>query len=335
MSVDYKDYYSILGVDRNASQQEIKKAYRKLAAKHHPDKNPDDPTAQKKFTDVGEAYEVLSDPEKRKLYDRVGADWKKYQQAGGDGSGFDWSQYARQQSGQQGRSYRVDFDFDSFGRDAGSKRGGPGSFSSFFETLFGGGDPFGAAAGQKQQRRGRSFWTGQQERSEKPADTEAEIKITLKEAFEGVTKRLRINGERVNVKIPAGIDDGKRLKLKGRGNMKVDGRRGDLFLKVRIAPEEGYERKGNDIYYDHPVDLYTAVLGGETTVQTLKGKVKLTIPAGTQGGSLFRLPGHGMPSMNNGAKPGNFYVRMQIQVPENLSDKGKKLFRQLRQEQKQ
>lgn len=319
--MEYKDYYKILGVERNASQEEIKKKYRKLAAKYHPDKNPDDPTAQKKFTDLGEAYEVLKDPEKRKLYDRAGADWKKYQQAGGGADDFDWSRY-----GGQGGQYRVNVDFDDMfaGRRSGGQGGSP--FSSFFESLFGGGDPFGGDQGQRFQRTRRS-------EPQRGRDAEAIIEISLKEAFQGVTKQFKIDGEKVKVKIPAGIEDGKRLKLKGKGSPSMTGKRGDLYLKVRVRPEDGYELKGRDIYYDHPVDLYTAVLGGKTTVPTLKGKVKLNIPAETESGRLFRLAGQGMPVMGNG-KQGDFYVRTKIDLPKNLSTKEKELFQKLAEERK-
>jgi curved DNA-binding protein len=319
--MEYKDYYKILGVDRNASQEEIKKKYRKLAAKYHPDKNPDDPTAEKKFTDLGEAYEVLKDPEKRKLYDRAGSDWKKYQQAGGGAGDFDWSQY-----GGQGQQYRVNVDFEDMfgGRGRGSQGGSP--FSSFFESLFGGGDPFGGQQGQTYQRSRRA-------EPQRGRDAEAIIEITLKEAYTGVTKQFKIDGEKVKVKIPAGIEDGKRLKLKGKGSPSAIGKRGDLYLKVRIRQEDGYERRGKDIYYDHPVDLYTAVLGGETTVPTLKGKVKLSIPAETESGKLFRLPGQGMPVMGNGTR-GDFYVRTRIDLPKNLTAKEKELFRKLAEERK-
>lgn len=314
-----------MGVNRNASQKEIKKQYRKLASKYHPDKNPDDPKAEEKFKEVGEAYEVLKDPEKRKLYDRVGSDWKKYQQAGQGANDFDWSRYAGQGAGQgRSRQYRVNMDFeDVFGGQRGRQGRGGSPFSSFFETLFGGGG-FGGTQQQAHRQTGRQAGGGQ--------DTAASVDISLKEAYQGTQKQFRINGERVNVKIPAGIRDGKKLKLKGKGNVALTGRRGDLYLKINIRPEENYEVRGNDIYHDHPIDLYTAVLGGETKVQTLDRKVKLNIPAGTQGGKLFRLSGLGMPSMNSGGKKGDFYVRIRIELPENLSQKEEKLFRELADE---
>ncbi|MGF1668921.1 MAG: DnaJ C-terminal domain-containing protein [Balneolaceae bacterium] len=320
--MEYKDYYKILGVDRNASQEEIKKKYRKLAAKYHPDKNPDDPTSEKKFKDLGEAYEVLKDPEKRKLYDEVGSDWKRYQQSGGKAHDFNWNQYAN-----AGRQYRTNINFeDIFGGRRSGESGG--SFSSFFETLFGGGDPF-SGARQHQQRRS----SARTHRTEpvKTRDQEVEVNISLKEAYTGTTKQFRIDGELVKVKIPAGIRSGKKLKLSGKGatsSTLTGGKRGDLYLKINVQEGDAYQRKGSDIYYDHPIDLYTAVLGGETTVPTMDGKIKLNIPAGTSGGKLFRLKGHGMPEMKNGKK-GDFYVRTNIEIPKNLSDKEKELFRKL------
>jgi len=323
--MEYKDYYNILGVERSASQDEIKKKYRKLAAKYHPDRNPDDPTAEKKFKELGEAYEVLKDPEKRKLYDQVGSDWKRYQQSGGRANDFNWDRYS-----DAGRQYRTNINFeDIFGRRQGqSGTGGTGnSFSSFFETIFGGGDPFGGA---RQQQQGRTSTRSRKQKTARTRDQEVDVTISLKEAYEGTTKQFRISGELVKVKIPAGIRNGKRLKLKGKGAKSAMNQRerGDLYLKVNIKEEDGYELKGNDIYYNHPVDLYTAVLGGETKVPTMSGNIKLNIPAGTSGGKLFRLKGLGMPEMNNG-KQGDFYVKTNISVPENLSEKEKEMFKKL------
>lgn len=324
--MDYKDYYNILGVERSASQDEIKKKYRKLAAKYHPDRNPDDPSAEEKFKELGEAYEVLKDPEKRKLYDKVGKDWKRYQQTGGDAHDFNWGQYSG-----AGRQYRTNVNFeDIFGKGQGGAGGGAGnSFSSFFETIFGGGDPFAGARQQQQQQR-RTSAGGQAAEMRQTRDQEADIIISLKEAYEGVTKQLRIDGELVKVKIPAGIKSGKKLKLKGKGAKPQyrGGQRGNLYLRIHIKEDEGYQLKGKDIYYNHPVDLYTAVLGGETYIPTLSGKIKLNIPEGTSGGKLFRLKELGMPEINNGKK-GDFYVKINVSVPENLSDKEKELFRKL------
>lgn len=324
--MDYKDYYKILGVSKSASQQEIKKAYRKLAAKFHPDKNPDDPGAVDKFKEVGEAYEVLKDPEKRKLYDQAGSDWKRYQRASEQsGGGFDWSQYARQQQGGGGQ-YRTRVNMDDIfgeqarGQAAGGAQGGGSPFSSFFETLFGGGF-------QQQQQQQETF---RRQKASVGEDTAANVTLPLEEIFTDTTKTFRINGERVKVKIPAGIEDGKRLKLKGRGNKsKFGASRGDLYLKIHVDVPENVERKGRDLYQDYELNLYTAVLGGSVVVPTLNGKLKLNIPEGTDNGKLFKFSGRGLPGMNGKGSKGNYYVRCSVKLPDKLSAKEKKLFKEL------
>lgn len=337
--MEYKNYYDILGVGRDASQDEIKKAYRKKAAKYHPDKNPDDPSAEEKFKEIGEAYEVLQDPEKRKLYDKVGKDWKKYQRAGGTADDFNWSQYARQGRGGGGgfgggqqQSYRVNFDVnDIFGRGGGRQGGGGSPFSSFFETLFGGAGPFGGARQQQQARGGGAAGThARRQEPDTGRDIKVDLTIPLKQAYKGTSRTVRVGDEKMKVKIPAGIEDGQRLKLKGKGaNSRRGGPRGNLYLKVQVDMPDNYERKGSDLYYDHPVDLYTAVLGGSTTVPTLDGKAKLNIPAGTSSGKLFRLKGMGMPEFGKPSRKGDLFVRVQIDTPDDLSEKEKKLFREL------
>ncbi|MCW9707106.1 J domain-containing protein [Fodinibius salsisoli] len=333
--MEYKNYYDILGVSKNASQDEIKKAYRKKAAKYHPDKNPDDKSAEDKFKEVGEAYEVLSDPEKRNLYNKAGKDWKQYQRAGGSAQDFNWSTYARRH-GQEGgfsgqQRYQRGFNInDIFEGGAQQGQGGRNSFSSFFETLFGGG---GSPFGQAQQQQARTY--SRSNRGKKSAtkkDIQANVTISLQQAYEGTSRTVRVGSEKMKVKIPAGISDGQKLKLKGKGlTGPSGGARGNLVLTVKIDMPDHYERKRDNLYLDHPVDLYTAVLGGETVVDTLGGKVKITIPAGTSSGKLFRLSGMGMPKFKSASQKGDLFARIQVQVPEKLSDKQKELFEQLSQ----
>lgn len=309
--MDYKDYYNILGVSRDASQAEIKKKYRKLAAKFHPDKNPGNKRAEAKFKEIGEAYEVLKDPEKRKLYDQVGSDWKRYQQNGGQNGGFDWSQYARQGGGQ-----RVNINMDDFFGGGRSQQGGGSPFSSFFETIFGGGDPFAGQHGHaRQQTR-----TRQRARTQ---DAEARLDVSLQDVMEGTEKQFRINGQTMKVKIPAGIESGKRLKLKDKGPS------GDLYLKIHVIETEGFKRKGNHIYQTVPLDLYKALLGGNLTVQTLQGKVKLTIPPETPNGKVFRLNGRGLPEFKNPSVRGDYFIKTEINLPSDLTEKEKELLQKL------
>ncbi|TVQ03393.1 MAG: J domain-containing protein [Balneolaceae bacterium] len=320
--MEYKDYYKTLGVSRDASQEEIRKKYRKMAAKFHPDKNPGNKRAEAKFKEIGEAYEVLKDPEKRKLYDQVGSEWKRYQQAGANPNDFNWGQYA----GRGGQ--RVDVNFEDLFGGGQRTSGGGRPFSSFFETLFGGGDPFGGAQYQTRQY---SSQAGHSPRR-KGADSVAEINVELREILEGVEKQFRVNGERVKIKIPAGIEDGKRLKLKGKGNEGVaGGTKGDLYLKIRVREPEGFERRGNDIYQKVPLDLYTALLGGTLTADTLQGKVKLTIPPGTPNGKVFRLAGRGLPEFNKPSIKGDYYIKTEIVLPENLTKEELQHFEKLRE----
>ncbi len=314
-----RDYYDILGVSRDASQKDIKKAYRKLAAKYHPDKNPDDKEAENKFKEVGEAYDVLSDPEKRKMYDRFGHDWKRYQQAGASAEDFGGWQQARGANG--GHYQRVNFNVeDLFGGGSG-QRGGGSPFSSIFEQFVGGG------RGQQ----GSQQFHRQQQQAQKGQDVEANLQIRLREAYHGGSRKVNIRGEQVKVKIPKGIRDGKRIRLKGKGRPGGrGGSHGDLYLKIKIRPEENYERRGDDLYYTHDIDLYTAVLGGKTYVPTMEGnKVKLQIPPETQNGKLFRLGGLGMPNFKNNDKHGDLYVRTNVKIPGNLSSKEKEKFKEL------
>ncbi len=315
--MDYKDYYKILGVSKKADASEIKKAYRKLASKLHPDVNPDNAEAEKKFKDVQEAYEVLKDSEKRSLYDKVGSNWKQYQQSGGRAEDFDWSRWTSQPGGfHQSTQFQGDIG-DIFGR----------GFSDFFEGLFGG--RMGGA-----QRTARSPFGGMWNAQRPGQDVEAELKISLQEAYSGSTRSFELNGQQMRVKIPRGIRDGQKLKLKGKGYSGAGGgNSGDLYLIVKIIPDARFERKDDNLYVNQTIDLYAMVLGGKIHVPTLSGSLKLTIPAGSQNDKLMRLKGQGMPVFKSD-KFGDLFVRLKVKLPTHLSSEEKELFEKLAKHQK-
>ena len=311
--MEYKDYYRTLGVSRNASEKEIKKAYRKLAQQYHPDKNPGDKAAEEKFKDINEAYEVLSDPEKRKMYDQFGSQWQQYQRAGGSMNDF-WSQWA----GQQGRSYTRTISPEEFEQMFG--RGGSG-FSDFFEMLFGG---LGRSGGFGTTGFGDSF--GRQRQTRRAPGQEHTIEITLEEAFHGSTRTLTWDGGRsINAKIPRGVKTGSKIRLSGQG---PGG--GDLYLRIKVLPHNRFERDGDNLKVRVPVDLYTAVLGGKAEVPSIDKTVKLTIPPETPNGKTFRLRGLGMPKLRQPDQRGDLYATIEVQIPQHLSEKEKSLFQQLR-----
>ncbi|MGI4021356.1 MAG: DnaJ C-terminal domain-containing protein [Janthinobacterium lividum] len=298
--MEYKDYYKILGVSKTASQDEIKKAYRKLAVKYHPDKNPNDKVAENKFKEANEANEVLSKADKRKQYDELGENWQSYQQAGG---------YANQGGGRPGSSRRGGgFSTEDF-------YDGGGQFSDFFENIFGGG----GSPGGRSSRRAASG-----------EDLTAEMHITLEEAFHGASRQVNIGDSKVNMKLKAGVGEGQVLRLKGKGEAgRGGGDNGDLLITMHILAHQKFERKENDLYFDQPIDLYTAVLGGKIPVQGISKTVNMTIAAGTDSNKTFRLKGLGMPVYKDPETFGDAYVRVVIQTPKNLSDQEKELFEQL------
>lgn len=315
--MEYKDYYKILGVSKTATQDEIKKAYRKLAVKYHPDKNKGNKEAEDKFKEVNEANEVLSDKEKRKKYDELGENWKYYEQSGNAG-GFDWSQYANQ--GNQGHtrySYEGEFG-DAFGNSG---------FSDFFETLFGGSRGFSGGT-----QRGRK---GARRASLKGEDLNAELSITLEDAYKGAEKLFDLNGQSIKLKIKPGISDGQVLKLTGKGNPGYSGgTAGDLLLKIHVLHDPLFERKGNDLYTDLRVNLYTAVLGGKASLRTFKGTTNVNIPRESQNGKVLRLQGMGMPVYGKSGQSGDLYAKIIIEIPTNLTVKEEKLFKELSEERK-
>jgi curved DNA-binding protein len=312
MPVQFRDYYETLGVPKTATEDEIRSAFRKLARKYHPDVAKDKKAAEEKFKEINEAYEVLSDPEKRKKYDQLGADWNRpggfqpppgwqgqqppgggFYQWGGDGGG-------------------VEFEF-----------GGTG-FSDFFEAFFGGG-------------RGRSAFGGFGGRAataERGADVEADIMVTLEEALNGSTRpvSLRRAGsdkvEQYQVKIPRGVREGQRIRLRGQGEAGAGGgKSGDLFLRVRLAKHPDFSVEGSDLIHEVRIQPSQAVLGGELLVPTLEGKARLKIPPGTQGGQRFRLRERGLPGVSG--KRGNLYVVAQINIPKKLTERERELWSEL------
>ena len=306
MPVEYKDYYKTLGVSKNASAEEIKKAYRKLARQHHPDVNKK-PEAEKRFKEINEANEVLSDPEKRRRYDAVGPEWERFQQGRQQPGGFQWVY-----TGQPGA--------DPFNGEA-------GGFSDFFRTLFGeGATDFDAGPlfGRPSTRRRRAV---------AGTDIEHEVEITLAEAYKGTERSVELRlpdgaTRRLSVKIPAGVRDGQRIRLAGQGAPGGGGGpAGDLFLRVRVRPHPVFARDGDDLHMDLPVALDEALLGAEVTVPTLKGRVSLRIPPETQNGRTIRLAGQGMPRPNGGH--GDLYATLKVVLPTKLNEKERELARQI------
>lgn len=308
--MDYKDYYKVLGVEKTATQDEIKKAYRKLAVKYHPDKNAGNKQAEEKFKEINEANEVLSDAAKRKKYDELGENWKYYQQSGGQEQDFDWSRYQNQGGGQQ-RTYSNQ-DFGGFGG---------GGFSDFFETMFGGGGGGFSQGGRARQGR-RSSMRGE--------DMRASLSVTLEESYHGVEKMFTIDGQSIKLKIKPGVPDGQVLKLTGKGYAgSGGGAHGDLLLSIVVEKDSRYERKGADLYTDLHVDIITAELGGKAEVKTFKGTIKVNIAKETDNGKALRLPGMGMPIYGKANEFGDLYVKVNLQLLKNLTEKETKLFKEL------
>ena len=308
--MEYKDYYKVLGVERQASEDQIKRAYRDLAKKFHPDKNPGDKAAEEKFKSINEAYEVLKDPQKRKRYDQLGDSYSSWQQGGRQGN-FNWEDWFSQSPGAGGQRVSMD---DLFG--------GAGGFSDFFSAIFGG---MGGAGTRTQTRRASS-----PPRQAVPA-AEVPVSISLAEAFHGATRMVQAGDRRLEVKIPAGARTGTKVRMKGAAGSLPYGQAQDLYLVVKVESDPRFERKEDDLYTDVSIDLFTAVLGGQVKVPTLTGEVMLTIPEGTQPGQAFRLTGRGMPRLSAPHTYGDLYARIKVTLPRNLTPHQKTLFEQLRQ----
>jgi curved DNA-binding protein len=300
------DYYQVLGVDKKASEKDIKAAYRKLARKYHPDLNPNDAEAHKKFQQLNEANEVLSDPEKRKKYDQYGENWQH---------GAEYEQ-ARQQ--QQRQQQTGDFGGGQYG---GFEGFGSDDFSDFFQSMFGGSGGAGARGGRQAKFRGQDY--------------NAELRLTLKEAAATHKQTLTVNGKNIRITIPAGVENGQNIKIAGHGGPGTNGGPGgDLYITFIVADDPRFKRSGSDLFANVKLDLYTAVLGGDVTIDTLDSKVKIKVKPETQNGTKVKLKGKGMPVYKKENQFGDLYVTYDLQVPTNLTDNQKKLFEQIRDEAK-
>lgn len=335
--MEYKDYYTVLGVARDAGENEIRSAYRKLARQYHPDVNPGNTAAETRFKEINEAYQVLSDAEKRAKYDQFGRDWERYQQTAGTRQQPDFERWFTGSPG----GVRFEYTTDD-----------GGGFSDFFRTLFGNAGARRTATGQ-----------GQRVRLERGADLEQEVEIPIEEAYRGTTRVLQLQGERtcpecggvgikqsqlcdtcrgrgtitdnrrLEVRIPAGVHEGSRVRVAGKGEPGVGSApAGDLYLRIRLQPHPQFEIDGTDVRVNVPADIYTCVLGGEVEVPTPSGrKLALTIPPGTNNNKSFRLRGQGMPSLGHSSRRGDLYATVVVNLPERLTEHQKELFRQLRE----
>jgi curved DNA-binding protein len=288
--MDYKDYYKILGVARNASTEEIRKAYRKLAMQYHPDRNAGNAQSEERFKEINEAYQVLSDSQKRARFDQLGSAYSNWQQRGGSPNDFDWSQWT---GGQPRGGTRVDYgDVNDL-------------FSEFFTSFFGGAG--GARGGVGTRTRAAPTY-------------EQPVEISLQEAYEGAKRQLTTENRKVQVNIPPGVRTGSKVRVAGSGPQGAD-----LYLIIQVAEDERFERRGSDLHTTASVSIFTAILGGEAEVETMTGKVKLNIPPGTQPEQVFRVAGRGMPQLKKNEAQGDLFVRLKVQIPKYLSSKQREL----------
>lgn len=291
------DYYKVLGLDKTASDKDIKNAYRKLARKYHPDLNPNDAEANKKFQQLNEANEVLSDPEKRKKYDKYGENWQH---------GEAYEQQQQRQERSYGGGGGQAFDFEGFGSGD--------DFSDFFQSMFGGGG--GAGRGRQARYRGQDY--------------NAELQLNLNQIAETHKQTLTVNGKNIRITIPAGVENGQTIKIAGHGGPGANGGpAGDLYIKFLVSDDPRFRRHGADLFAIAKIDIYTAVLGGELTIETLTGKVKLQVKPETQNGTKVKLKGKGLPVYKREGQHGDLYITYDVQIPTNLTDKQKQLFEEL------
>lgn len=316
--MDYKDYYQILGVPRTADEKEIKRAFRKLAQQYHPDKNPGDAEAERKFKEVNEAHTVLSDADKRSKYDRFGSQWEQYTRAGGRPEDFNWGGFGGNGGFGGGQSRNVSpEEFEQFMRGS--------NFSDFFETLFGGSGMGGQRGGPRVRTTGGGGANYDPFGTAQPRSQEVPVQVTLEEAFHGATRTLESNdGTRIQANIPRGVQTGSKVRMRGAVGQN------DVILKVEVLADDKFTRTGDDLRVLVPVDLYTALLGGEIAIPTLERSVMLTIPAGTQNGRTFRLRGLGMPKLKQPDQRGDLLAEVSIKLPTELTAEEKELFQKLR-----
>lgn len=322
--MEFKDYYKILGVSKNATQDEIKKSYRKLAQKFHPDKNQGNKAAEEKFKDITEANEVLSDTDKRKKYDNLGSSWNNFSQQGGNNSDFNWNEWFEnkqnsQNNNQNNRQKQTVNDYFNSG----------GGVSDFFEKIFG--NTYKQQSGYGANQYTKSDYSDNKQ-SIKGEDYKTEIEITWKEAFEGCTRRLKVNGQTIEIKLKPGINDNFEMKVSGKGyQSKLGGNPGDLLIKIFYKKDDLLERKNDDLYQKITLDLYTAILGGEFKLQTLSGTIKLNIPPETNQDKILKLNKLGFTNYLNPEIKGNLFVIVNdITIPNNLTPREKELFTELK-----
>jgi len=292
--MEYKDYYKVLGVERKASTDDIRKAYRKLAMQYHPDKNPGDKKSEEKFKEINEAYQVLSDDQKRARYDQLGSAYSNFRTSGGRPGDFQWDDWFQQQGAGQ-RSYG----------NAEDVFGGAGGFSDFFRSIF----------GEAVRSSARNQAAQQQQQG-----YQQDVEISFQEAYEGTTRQLQSSDRKLQVRIPAGVKTGSKVRVAGAGPEGLD-----LYLVVKVTDENRFERDGQDLTTTSALSIFTLILGGETEVETPTGKVKLSIPAGTQTDQVFRLAGRGMPYIKDPKTKGDLFVKLKVQIPKYLSSKQREL----------